>query len=203
MICKECGKALTGRQKYFCSNSCKSKPLGRKTGGWNNQRVRLDCLRCGKSYYKPPSQAKVSKYCSRLCQNRSQSDAMDRTGYNNPMWKGGIQTYRQYKKDKCERCGSTKHLLVHHKNRNRYDNKLDNLETLCKRCHQIEHEAGKNFPKGLEPWNKLKLVPCLVCSKPVKPLMRPYGRARFCSRSCHMKNRNATLKQHGVYPLLP
>jgi hypothetical protein len=51
----------------------------------------------------------------------------------------GIQTYRRAKDDKCIKCGSTKNLLVHHKDENRYNNSIDNLETLCKRCHQKLH----------------------------------------------------------------
>lgn len=55
---------------------------------WNNKRLSLVCLRCKNTYEKPPSQAVNSKYCSRLCQNRQQSDEMERRGSKNPMWKG-------------------------------------------------------------------------------------------------------------------
>jgi hypothetical protein len=40
----------------------------------------------------------------------------------------------------CERCRSERpHLLVHHKDRDPYNNEFSNLETLCRRCHIREH----------------------------------------------------------------
>jgi hypothetical protein len=50
-------------------------------------------------------------------------------------------------KTACERCGSNEKLLVHHKDRDRYNNVKENLGCLCKRCHQLEHECGKHLPK--------------------------------------------------------
>jgi hypothetical protein len=54
----------------------------------------------------------------------------------------------------CERCG--KDLIdanrwmwvVHHKDHNHFNNDLQNLELLCNRCHQIEHECHTAFSKG-------------------------------------------------------
>jgi hypothetical protein len=43
------------------------------------------------------------------------------------------------KKAKCERCASKSNLVVHHRDRNRQNNTLDNLETLCRLCHIQEH----------------------------------------------------------------
>ena len=62
--------------------------------------------------------------------------------------KGGIQTYRRKKKAACERCGSTRFTEVHHKNENRYDNRDENLETLCRRCHHKHHKRADNFTKN-------------------------------------------------------
>jgi len=44
------------------------------------------------------------------------------------------------KKTKCERCASKSNLVVHHRDRNRQNNALDNLETLCQLCHIQEHK---------------------------------------------------------------
>ena len=69
----------------------------------------------------------------------------------NANWKGGKITYRgvgwrgiivQVKRRdgyKCTRCGTTKRLQVHHKipYRETHDNSLENLITLCARCHAI------------------------------------------------------------------
>lgn len=45
--------------------------------------------------------------------------------------------------NKCVRCGGTKGLCCHHKDRSgstpKPNNSLNNLETLCRRCHAKEH----------------------------------------------------------------
>lgn len=60
----------------------------------------------------------------------------NQAGENNNNYKNGISTYTQHKKSKCQRCGSTKNLMVHHKDGNRKNNKPSNLETLCWSCHE-------------------------------------------------------------------
>lgn len=40
------------------------------------EKVELVCLNCNATYYKPPSKAKNSKYCSRVCMNRFQANAV-------------------------------------------------------------------------------------------------------------------------------
>ena len=47
---------------------------------------------------------------------------------------------RKFKKPFCERCSATERLLVHHINRKQSDNRPENLETLCSKCHHEEHE---------------------------------------------------------------
>ena len=79
----------------------------------------------------------------------------------NSAWMGGIGIYRQIKlandaRRICERCGKDlqmyvnrreffAHWCVHHRNEDRYDNRLENLELLCKSCHQTIHNVAKNF----------------------------------------------------------
>jgi len=60
----------------------------------------------------------------------------NQAGKNNNNYKNGISTYTQNKKSKCENCGSTKNLMVHHINGNRKNNKPSNLKTLCWSCHE-------------------------------------------------------------------
>lgn len=49
--------------------------------------------------------------------------------------------YQRYTKDKCEICGSTSYLQVHHKDRDitHKNNNVNNLITLCNKCHQQVH----------------------------------------------------------------
>lgn len=60
----------------------------------------------------------------------------NQSGENNNNYKNGISTYAQHKKSKCELCGSTRNLMVHHKDGNRKNNKPNNLQTLCWSCHE-------------------------------------------------------------------
>ncbi len=69
-----------------------------------------------------------------------------RAGNNHPLWKGGEGSYRQKMKRSscppvCAHCGITNErvLAVHHKDRNRKHNDLENLMWLCHNCHYLEH----------------------------------------------------------------
>ena len=67
-------------------------------------------------------------------------------------------------KDKCRMCSTTKTLLIHHKNDDHYDNRLENLEILCNPCHLglhrrkwwIAKKKGFPLPKSNAPvgWNR-------------------------------------------------
>lgn len=64
--------------------------------------------------------------------------------YTHGSFKTGIQAYRNIYKDnhkelKCELCGNTKYLCIHHIDSNRYNNDVANLQCLCKSCHQKHH----------------------------------------------------------------
>jgi hypothetical protein len=73
-----------------------------------------------------------------------------------PSYKSGIRYYRelalQNKPGICERCSlaidftNSYKWCVHHKDHNRKNNTLENLELLCKRCHQLEHNCIDNLP---------------------------------------------------------
>lgn len=76
----------------------------------------------------------------------------------NQNYKHGLSVFRRWAKERlkflnycCERCGNTIDVSVrgtwagHHKDHNRSNNVKDNLEVLCKRCHQVEHECWRAF----------------------------------------------------------
>lgn len=48
----------------------------------------------------------------------------------------------------CAEHYSKELLLVHHVDHNRRNNVVENLELVCKRCHQIEHRCWEAFSKG-------------------------------------------------------
>ena len=75
-------------------------------------------------------------------------------------YKNGISLYQKIGRDMlksiryCELCG--KDLLnasrykwcTHHKDFDRTNNKKENLQLMCKSCHQILHECIKNIPQN-------------------------------------------------------
>lgn len=52
----------------------------------------------------------------------------------------------------CEICGYNKIeiLHVHHKDRNRKNNDLDNLKLICPNCHYEEHHLEKSWLKEID-----------------------------------------------------
>lgn len=70
-------------------------------------------------------------------------------GVNNPGYTNGSYTEFQINKQKipmvCAKCGTkNKRLETHHKDRNRENSKLENLERLCASCHKLsEYELGR------------------------------------------------------------
>lgn len=74
----------------------------------------------------------------------SGNSTRNKSHYNHPSFKTGIQAYRNIYKDahkdiKCELCGSTKYLCIHHIDENRENNNISNLQCLCKKFHQKLH----------------------------------------------------------------
>lgn len=65
-------------------------------------------------------------------------------------WKGGAKSYRKHALQvhgkRCDRCGYARHpaiLQVHHKDRDRQNNNIQNLIPLCPTCHEEVHYEEK------------------------------------------------------------
>jgi hypothetical protein len=120
----------------------------------------VTCSTCGTDFYKRPSELKGSKsglyFCTRACKDKAQKiggiEAIQPDHYGTA---SGIHTYRDILKTcdspECERCGYDEHieiLQVHHRDRNRMNNKESNLEILCPNCHHWEHFSKKDGMYG-------------------------------------------------------
>lgn len=113
------------------------------------------CKKCPEVYIPTSNRQEYCVACQRVLSNSRSKARHYRTyrkkGYNqgrdkNNAWKGGVSSYRYFiEKHKCDRCGSFKHLLVHHRDGIRTNNALENLEVLCKGCHQDHHCKRDRF----------------------------------------------------------
>ena len=84
------------------------------------------------------------KLCREYYHKHKELKGCHPVGKNSSSYKNGIGLYKKQRKTECERCGSVEHLVVHHKDRDRSNNELYNLETLCRKCHFREHHIKDN-----------------------------------------------------------
>ena len=123
---------------HVCSPSCKSVLKGTAK--------RVNCDHCSKSFNRSLYKIKQSKsgklFCSRSCKDSAQ---LYMTEIQPSHYGTGKTNYREkaFKElpNYCNKCGynNPKALDVHHKDHNRANNNIDNLEILCCNCHAIEH----------------------------------------------------------------
>jgi 5-methylcytosine-specific restriction endonuclease McrA len=132
--CEECGVefefiSTRANTAKYCSRKCYYKSLKGKGS------VKYTCRHCGEYFFDAPSRNR--KYCSRSCINKSSKKT----------FKPKYTTVRKAMISRdliksCNRCGYSEHpeiLGVHHKDRNRKNNDISNLEVLCPNCHSLEH----------------------------------------------------------------
>lgn len=75
-------------------------------------------------------------------------------GENHFLWKGGLTTYRKLlmranSPKACKRCNldDLRVLAVHHIDKDRKNNKLENLAWLCHNCHYLIHHDSDELEK--------------------------------------------------------
>lgn len=146
--CGTCGKDFYAKPRHlkigwgkYCSIECRTKSQFK---GKN-----LKCDYCGKPIYKSMADLKRSSSRKYFC-NRSCHCAWENTNRRNlenaPNWNGGEAIYRAIMdrigiRKECVECKikDERLLVVHHRDRNRKNNKIENLEYLCRNCHYLVH----------------------------------------------------------------
>lgn len=122
--------------RVFCSMDC----YGRSC------RKEVPCVVCDKAILAGLNK----KTCSRICANKNRVGIQYKL--NRPRDK--VESQRALKirllaerGQNCERCSYAKYevLHVHHKDRNRSNNALSNLELICPNCHFEEHYLEKSW----------------------------------------------------------
>lgn len=115
------------------------------------QKIGKICKYCDNKFWPISNRQKM---CSQQCSTDfERKDALRRYHekkngtFTSTMTYSGIGLYKKIMENvkSCTKCGSTQFLVVHHKDENRQNNDISNLEKLCKRCHQIEHDCQKNL----------------------------------------------------------
>lgn len=121
------------------------------------------CLKCNGQI--PSWKYKSAKFCSDKCRLRFNTSKCsvkqgrikkqgvgsggNQLGTDNHMYKTGIGTYKvrglEHYGTNCNRCNGTKNIVVHHINEDRTNNTLENLEVLCRKCHQEHHHTRDIF----------------------------------------------------------
>ncbi len=145
--CDQCGKVflrparLIRSEEHYCSKNCYS--LSKRT------RVQVVCALCGKVTERRPSSLEKSKsrlyFCGRVCKDKGQSLEYGLKDVWPDHYGSGINNYREkalkYYPNKCTDCDfdDIRALVVHHRDHNRDNNGLKNLEVLCANCHYIRH----------------------------------------------------------------
>lgn len=145
-ICSVCGTEYTRQKRHInetntCSISCTNIVKGTSK--------LVECAHCNIKFSVKLHRFNSSKsglfFCCRehkdLAQKYIKEIQPDHYGKGS-----GINTYRnkafELLNHSCNRCGFNANkaaLVVHHKDRDRDNNNIDNLEILCANCHAIEH----------------------------------------------------------------
>ena len=126
-------------QKHYCSRKCQAQ--GRRMGRTHN------CKQCNKEFYAKRCETNngMGIFCSRSCNITYQN--LQRIGPAHPSYKNGKTSYRRlafiHYKACCRVCGYDKEpvLQVHHIDKDRSNNELDNLVILCP-THHVEAHLG-------------------------------------------------------------
>lgn len=133
--CKICNNefeyshARIGVAKY-CSRKCYYKAMHTKGS------VIVNCKHCGKEINCSPSEKRV--YCSKQCIGKESQKTFhpNYTTVRKKIINMGLMV-------KCQICGYSENrniLGVHHIDRNKHNNTLENLIVLCPNCHSLEHQ---------------------------------------------------------------
>lgn len=149
--CDYCGKeiekqlkkvtfARKNNNKMVCSVDCSNALLSQL----NNKKIAVNCNYCSIEFKKSRTKInEINNYCSTECFVEWQKENLSLD--NSKLYGNSINSYRKlafkYYGKTCNRCNYDVYeqmLDVHHIDRNRKNNAVENLEVLCVWCHYME-----------------------------------------------------------------
>lgn len=147
VLCRRCSKEFYVKPSHqklgfgkYCSRVCQHQAA-------RKGKV-VSCALCGVDTYKQPKDLQRSKsgkyFCSKSCQTRWRNQLYIGKAHKN--YVDGASSYREAlkrsgAKEACRRCNEqdARVLAVHHIDRNRNNNSVENLMYLCHNCHHLIH----------------------------------------------------------------
>jgi 5-methylcytosine-specific restriction endonuclease McrA len=138
---------LRSGKGLYCSYECGIKA---RSFAQNKDKIpNVTCAYCGIEIYRNPTKLKKSKSKLYFCCREHKSIAQRIGGIKEihpPHYSDSLKSYRdkafRFLDNKCNRCNYDECpaiLQVHHKDKNRNNNELNNLEILCPNCHALHH----------------------------------------------------------------
>jgi hypothetical protein len=159
---KRVNESLKNGWKQFCSVECMAQ--SRVTA------ITTQCTKCQKVITKELSQVNRSKtgnvFCTRSCAT-AYHNSVYRSGINHANYRDGSGSYRvralRELDNECIGCGERRSflLIVHHKDGDRTNCVIENLEVVCNNCHVIRHLVWKDC-EWIVNWNVLTPIDVVV-----------------------------------------
>ena len=166
--CSECGRSfqrkryhvlMSGERGQFCGFRCYAQWQARNMQGPANPGYRasahrlLTCDWCSRQFSRPKwVRGGLLTFCSRPCFQSFAAEHWRRlrpVGYGKS-WRRAKKLAMERDQHRCQDCGSTAQLVVHHLREYRTFERgidahaQDNLVTLCRACHLVRH--SHNWP---------------------------------------------------------
>lgn len=153
IVCNSDFNPTNNRQKY-CSDECKKIVKNNRRNKYSREEIEntksRKCLICNDDF-SVNSKQMTKKYCSDECKRKAERVFGNKTEvdlqYKDEIRFSGNR-YKVLERDEytCQMCGNTHQLVIHHiDNSGQSDepnNDIDNLVTLCRRCHINIHKIN-------------------------------------------------------------